>query len=108
MACSALPVAVVVLRSEAHGVKVSLRSDTMLPVRAMVDPDLTLSVPPEMTAVRLERFLARIATSWDRSKFFSRLERFGVPTATRFDRLSKGQHLPVKPGCQRFTSPSKK
>jgi alcohol dehydrogenase class IV len=39
-----------VLRSEAHGVKVSLRSDTMLPVRAMVDPDLTLSVPPEMTA----------------------------------------------------------
>jgi alcohol dehydrogenase class IV len=39
-----------VLRSEAHGVKVSLRSDTMLPVRAMVDPDLTLSVSPEMTA----------------------------------------------------------
>lgn len=39
-----------VLRSEAHGVKVSLRSDTMLPARAMVDPDLTLSVSPEMTA----------------------------------------------------------
>ena len=39
-----------VLRSETHGVKVSLRSDTMLPVRAMVDPDLTLSVSPEMTA----------------------------------------------------------
>jgi alcohol dehydrogenase class IV len=39
-----------VLRSEAHGVKVSLRSPTMLPVRAMVDPELTLSVPPEVTA----------------------------------------------------------
>lgn len=39
-----------VLRSETHGVKVSLRSPTMLPVRAMVDPELTLSVPPEMTA----------------------------------------------------------
>lgn len=39
-----------VLRSEAHGVKVSLRSPTMLPVRAMVDPELTHSVPPEVTA----------------------------------------------------------
>jgi alcohol dehydrogenase class IV len=39
-----------VLRSERHGVKVSLRSPTMLPVRAMVDPDLTLSVPPAVTA----------------------------------------------------------
>jgi len=39
-----------VLRSETHGVKVSLRSPTMLPVRAIVDPELTLSVPPEMTA----------------------------------------------------------
>jgi len=39
-----------VLRSEGHGVKVSLRSPTMLPVRALVDPDLTLSVPPPVTA----------------------------------------------------------
>jgi len=39
-----------VLRSEDHGVKVSLRSPTMLPVRALVDPDLTLSVPPAVTA----------------------------------------------------------
>ena len=39
-----------VLRSENHGVKVSLRSPTMLPVRALVDPDLTLSVPPPVTA----------------------------------------------------------
>jgi len=39
-----------VLRSETHGVKVSLRSPTMLPVRAMVDPELTLSLPPHVTA----------------------------------------------------------
>lgn len=39
-----------VLRSEAHGIKVSLRSPTMLPVRAMVDPELTLSLPPDVTA----------------------------------------------------------
>ncbi len=51
----------------------------------------TPNVPPEMTARRLERFLARISASWDRSKFFSRLERFGVPAGTRFSRLSKGQ-----------------
>jgi len=39
-----------VLRSEDHGVKVSLRSPTMLPVRAVVDPELTVSVPPAVTA----------------------------------------------------------
>lgn len=39
-----------VLRAEDHGVKVSLRSSTMLPVRALVDPELTLSMPPGVTA----------------------------------------------------------
>jgi len=39
-----------VLRSEEHGVKASLRSPTMLPVLALVDPDLTVSVPPGVTA----------------------------------------------------------
>ncbi len=39
-----------VLRSETHGVKVSLRSATMLPERAIVDPDLTLPLPPDVTA----------------------------------------------------------
>ena len=39
-----------VLRSAEHGVKVSLRSPTMLPVRALVDPELTLSMPPDVTA----------------------------------------------------------
>jgi alcohol dehydrogenase class IV len=39
-----------VLASTADGVKVSLRSDAMLPRLALVDPELTLSVPPRVTA----------------------------------------------------------
>lgn len=39
-----------VLASTAHGVKVSLRGTTMLPRLALVDPELTCSVPPDVTA----------------------------------------------------------
>ena len=39
-----------VLKSVAHKVKVSLRSDGMLPLLAVVDPELTLGLPPEITA----------------------------------------------------------
>jgi alcohol dehydrogenase class IV len=39
-----------VLASTAHGVKVSLRSDSMLPRVALVDPELTLSLPRALTA----------------------------------------------------------
>lgn len=39
-----------VLKSEEHGVKVSLRAASMLPTVALVDPLLTLSAPPEVTA----------------------------------------------------------
>jgi alcohol dehydrogenase class IV len=39
-----------VLESPAHGVKVSLRSPLMLPVIALVDPELTYSLPPAITA----------------------------------------------------------
>jgi alcohol dehydrogenase class IV len=39
-----------VLSSPEHGVKVSLRNDSMLPRVALVDPALTLSVPPPVTA----------------------------------------------------------
>ncbi len=39
-----------VLASTEHAVKVSLRSDFMLPTVALVDPELTHSVPPEVTA----------------------------------------------------------
>jgi alcohol dehydrogenase class IV len=39
-----------VLGSPEHGVKVSLRSAWMLPKIALVDPELTYSMPPEITA----------------------------------------------------------
>ncbi len=39
-----------VLLSPEHGIKASLRSPTMLPRVALVDPELTLSLPPEITA----------------------------------------------------------
>ncbi|MBI2331075.1 MAG: iron-containing alcohol dehydrogenase [Chloroflexi bacterium] len=39
-----------VLESPEHGVKVSLRSPMMLPSLAIVDPELTYSLPPEITA----------------------------------------------------------
>jgi alcohol dehydrogenase class IV len=39
-----------VLASTAHAVKVSLRSDAMLPRVALVDPELTLGLPPSLTA----------------------------------------------------------
>ena len=39
-----------VLGSPAHGVKVSLRSPMMLPSLAIVDPELTYSLPKEITA----------------------------------------------------------
>jgi alcohol dehydrogenase class IV len=39
-----------VLASSEHGIKASLRSPTMLPRVALVDPELTYSLPPEVTA----------------------------------------------------------
>jgi len=58
-----------VLASTEHGVKVSLRSDSMLPRVALVDPELTLSAPPALTAATgldaltqvLEPFVSRSA-----------------------------------------------
>jgi alcohol dehydrogenase class IV len=39
-----------VLAAEAHGMKVSMRSPLMLPTLAIVDPDLTVDLPPALTA----------------------------------------------------------
>lgn len=58
-----------VLESPAHGVKVSMRSAFMLPSLALVDPELTVSLPPALTAATgldaltqlLEAFVSRAA-----------------------------------------------
>ncbi len=59
-----------VLTSPEHQVKASLRSPSMLPRVALVDPDLTISMPPDVTAATgldaitqlIEAYLSRRAT----------------------------------------------
>jgi ABC-2 type transport system ATP-binding protein len=47
--------------------------------------------PPEMTAVQLSAFCARLHRRWDAHAVAERLRRFDVPTDRPFGRLSKGQ-----------------
>ena len=47
--------------------------------------------PREMTPRQLGAFCAQLYPSWDAKGFDARLARFGVPPATAFGRLSKGQ-----------------
>ncbi len=48
-------------------------------------------VPPDTTADRVERFMARVTPFWRSADFFDRLQSLGVPRKQRFARLSKGQ-----------------
>ena len=47
--------------------------------------------PREMSPRQLGAFCARLHASWDAKGYDARLSRFGVPPATSFGRLSKGQ-----------------
>jgi len=48
-------------------------------------------VPPDTTADRVEKFIARVTPFWRSANYFDRLESLGVPRKQRFARLSKGQ-----------------
>ena len=48
-------------------------------------------VPPDTTADRVEKFMARVTPFWKSANYFDRLESLGVPRKQRFARLSKGQ-----------------
>ncbi|MEM8931463.1 MAG: ABC transporter ATP-binding protein [Acidobacteriota bacterium] len=51
--------------------------------------------PPAMTARQLAAFCKPLYPTFDRAAFDARLDRFGVPTATPFGKLSKGQKAQI-------------
>ena len=63
---------------------------SMLMERVGVVPEEP-DAPREMTPRQLGAFCARLYPTWDAKGFDARLSRFGVPPATAFGRLSKGQ-----------------
>jgi alcohol dehydrogenase class IV len=96
-----------VLASPEHGVKVSLRSPLLLPKVALIDPELTYGLPPEVTASTgldaltqlIEPFVSHRA-----NPFTDALCRDGMQRAARSLRLayeaasvgSMGKALPVR------------
>ncbi|MEM7384337.1 MAG: iron-containing alcohol dehydrogenase [Verrucomicrobiota bacterium] len=75
-----------VFASREHGVKVSMRGPYLLPSVALVDPELTVSVPPQIAAYTgmdalsqlIEAFVSRKA-----NRFTDGLCRDGIPRAAR-------------------------
>ncbi len=68
----------------------SWRERRRLMERVAVVPEVP-DLPPEMTAVAVGGFLARLAPGWDSDLYRDRLASFRIPDGLRFDRLSKGQ-----------------
>jgi len=48
-------------------------------------------VPPDTTANRVEKFMARVTPFWRSANYFDRLDSLEVPRNVHFGRLSKGQ-----------------
>lgn len=65
------------------------------------DPD----VPPEMTAIQLNRFCSKLYKRWDGQGFDDRLNRFAVPLRLSFGKLSKGQKRQVSLALALASSP---
>jgi len=65
------------------------------------DPD----APPAMTARQISRFCSKLYPRWDAAGVEARLERFGVPAATPFGKLSKGQKGQVAMALALASSP---
>ena len=63
---------------------------TSLMARVGVVPEEP-DAPPEMTALALSAFCARLHARWDAAAVAARIRRFEVPTDRAFGRLSKGQ-----------------
>jgi ABC-2 type transport system ATP-binding protein len=61
--------------------------------------------PPSMTARQLSAFCARFYPSWEAPSVEARLARFGVPTATPYGSLSKGQRALVALALALASSP---
>jgi alcohol dehydrogenase class IV len=75
-----------VLASPAHGVKASLRHPRMLPRLALVDPELTLALPPEVTAATGLDALTQLIEPFVSSRanpFTDTLCREGIAVAAR-------------------------
>jgi ABC-2 type transport system ATP-binding protein len=51
--------------------------------------------PPEMSVASIARFCSRLYDKWDQASVETRLKTFGVPLASRFGSLSKGQKKQV-------------
>jgi ABC-2 type transport system ATP-binding protein len=51
--------------------------------------------PPEMSVASIARFCSRLYDKWDQTSVEARLKTFGVPLASRFGSLSKGQKKQV-------------
>lgn len=55
--------------------------------------------PEEMTAVDINRMMARIYRTWNKNKFMEYMKRFGIPENKRIKELSKGMKMKLSVGA---------